>query len=146
MNDAWVLGRSRGQLVSIAVEGKIEESFGRTLQEWLAGPAEQDNKLVRLRGLCRGLGLPEGIPQTTRYQLLHRTYSAVSQALSMNASHAVLLIHSFSPHDTSFEDYNAFVGLFGAAGGVDRIASCGQRSGVNLYCAWVRGEQFYREM
>lgn len=33
-NDIWVLVRSKGQLISIAVEGKVSEPFGPTVQEW----------------------------------------------------------------------------------------------------------------
>lgn len=144
--DAWVLGHCRGQIVSIAVEGTIDAPVGRTIQQWLAGPSDHNEKLHRLCSLCRGLGLPEVIPQTIRYTFLRHTYSAVLQALAINAQHATLLVHSFSLHDTSFEDYEAFVGLFGVAGRPDKITSCGQRSGVNLHCAWVRGEQVYRQM
>ncbi|MFA7012304.1 MAG: hypothetical protein WC202_05045, partial [Desulfobacterales bacterium] len=32
-NDIWVLARSKGQLISIAVEGKVSETFGPTVQE-----------------------------------------------------------------------------------------------------------------
>ena len=32
-NDIWVLARSQGELISIAVEGKVSESFGPTIQE-----------------------------------------------------------------------------------------------------------------
>ncbi len=36
-NDLWVLARCGAGLVSIAVEGKVAEPFGPTLEEWSAG-------------------------------------------------------------------------------------------------------------
>ena len=33
--DLWVLGRTRDELVSMAIEGKVRESFGPTLTEWM---------------------------------------------------------------------------------------------------------------
>ena len=38
--DLWVLARTNDDLISIAVEGKVRESFGPTLAEWFGvGPA-----------------------------------------------------------------------------------------------------------
>jgi len=34
-NDVWVLGEISNGLVSIAVEGKVSETFGPTVGEWL---------------------------------------------------------------------------------------------------------------
>jgi hypothetical protein len=33
-NDAWVLAKCRTGLVSIAVDGKVRESFDKTLDQW----------------------------------------------------------------------------------------------------------------
>jgi hypothetical protein len=35
-NDAWVLAKNQSDLISITVEGKVEERFDRTLAEWKA--------------------------------------------------------------------------------------------------------------
>lgn len=43
-NDIWILGRSGEDLVSIAVEGKVEEPFGPTLGEWRVG-AHRERRL-----------------------------------------------------------------------------------------------------
>lgn len=54
-NDIWVIARTKTSLVSIAVEGKVSESFGPTMAEW--GIIPSDGKRERLRYLCSVLGL-----------------------------------------------------------------------------------------
>lgn len=53
-NDLFALARAAdGNLVSITVEGKVAEPFGKTLEAWLAGAS--DGKQVRLKFLCESL-------------------------------------------------------------------------------------------
>ena len=93
-NDLFVLAKTTsGDLASIAVEGKVSETFGTTLAGWNTGSA---NKLERLQSILDIIGLPYDIPDTTRYQLLHRTASAMVEAQRFNAKHALMLVHSFS--------------------------------------------------
>jgi len=66
--DLWGLARSPNELVSIAVEGKVSETFGPTLEEWQAQPSS--GKQIRLDYLCECLALPTPPPSTIRYQLL----------------------------------------------------------------------------
>lgn len=133
--DLWLLARSDGGLVSLAVEGKVNESFGPTLSEWLVDAS--DGKRTRLEFICKLLGINEP-PLTTRYQLLHRTASAVLEAQRFLAPHAVMLVHSFSQSDTSLADYQAFLALLGCSGGVNQAVSAGVRSGISLHFAWAR--------
>lgn len=139
-NDIWVLARSEGKLMSIAVEGKVSEPFGPTVQEWQTesspGKAERLSYLLALLGLS-------SVPDTTRYQLLHRTASAIIEAQRFNAAHAVMLVHSFSPSSEWFQDYAAFVSLMGGSAKENSTVSVGSRSGVSLHLAWVRGNAQY---
>jgi hypothetical protein len=139
-NDIWVLARSKDQLISIAVEGKVSEPFGPTVQEWQAdsspGKAERFSYLLSLLGLS-------AVPVDTRYQLLHRTASAIIEAQRFNAAHAVMLVHSFSQSGEWFQDYAAFVALMGGSAKENRMVSVGFRSGVSLHLAWVRGDAYY---
>lgn len=137
-NDLWVLARAGGNLVSIAVEGKVSEPFGPTMQEWLTDSSP--GKVKRLAYLCDQVGLEEPLPDCLRYQLLHRTASAVIEAERFNASHAVMLVHSFSQFDESFQDYEFFVSLFGGAASLNRIERVNSRRGITLHLGWVRGE------
>jgi len=139
-NDIWVLARSEHQLISMAVEGKVSEPFGPTVQEWQA--ESSPGKVKRLAYLLSLLGL-SSVPDTIRYQLLHRTASAIIEAQRFNAAHAVMLVHSFSPSSDWFQDYAAFVSLLGGSAAAGKMIPVGSRSGVSLHLAWVRGNTRY---
>lgn len=138
-NDAWVLAKCSAGLVSIAVEGKVEEPFDRTLVEWQkdASPGKKE----RLSYLAETLGLSEPIPGHIFYQLLHRTASAVIEADRFNASHAVMLVHTFSPSDQSFSEYRDFVGLFGVTATIGKLATVSTKGGMPLHLGWVHGDE-----
>jgi hypothetical protein len=142
-NDIWILARTADGLVSMAVEGKVSESFGPTLGQWLVD--ESPGKSTRLAYLQNELGLDVDLrlSPTVRYQLLHRTASAIIEAKRYGARHAVMLVHSFSQSHEWFEDYSAFASLLGAEVSVDDIVSVGRRSGVNLHVGWVSGDIRY---
>jgi hypothetical protein len=139
-NDIWVLARSEGELISIAVEGKVSEPFGPTVQEWQT--ESSPGKAERLAYLLTLLGL-SSVPDTTRYQLLHRTGSAIIEAQRFKAAHAVMLVHSFSPSSEWFQDYAAFASLMGGSATENNMVSVGSRSGVSLHLAWVCGNASY---
>jgi hypothetical protein len=140
-NDLWVLARSGAELVSIAVEGKVAEPFGPTLDEWLVEGSA--GKMARLDFLCAQLGLSRPLPGPVRYQLLHRAASAVIEARRFCARHAVMLVHSFSQSHEWFDDYSAFSRLLGFDAEVNRVVSVGQRGGIELHLGWVCGDQQY---
>lgn len=140
-NDIWALARTEGQLVSIAVEGKVSEPFGPTIGEWRAesSPGKQE----RLAFLCSQLSVQTQVPATLRYQLFHRATSAIVEATRFGAHHAVMLIHSFSPHNEWFQDYAAFAAYLGCKAEENAVVSGGTYSGVLLHLAWVRGNAHY---
>jgi len=138
--DLWILARTDAALASIAVEGKVAEPFGETVGDWLSD--ESANKQTRLKGLAEILGV-ETIPGDIRYQLVHRTASAVLEARRFLASHAVMLVHSFSQHDQWFEDFRHFVMMLGGSPRKDSLVVIPTSSGPTLHVGWVRGaEQF----
>ncbi|MGY6275746.1 DUF6946 family protein [Methylomonas sp. MgM2] len=139
-NDIWALARSAGNIISIAVEGKVSEPFGPTVEEWRAEPSS--GKLERLEYLLSLLGL-SSVSDSLRYQLLHRTASAIIEAQRFNAAHAIMLVHSFSQSDEWFQDYAAFVSLMGGIAKENGITSIGMLSGISLHLAWVRGNARY---
>ncbi len=118
----------------------MSEPFGPTVQEWQA--ESSPGKAERLAYLLSLLSL-SAVPDTTRYQLLHRTASAIIEAQRFNAAHAVMLVHSFSQSSEWFQDYAAFVSLMGGSAAENNMASVGSRSGVSLHLAWVRGNARY---
>ncbi len=141
-NDIWVLARSEGRLISMAVEGKVSEPFGPTVQEWQLDSSA--GKKERLKFLLSLLEI-ESVPNAVCYQLLHRTASAIIEAKRFNASNAIMLVHSFSQSSEWFQDYAAFVSLLGGSSKENSMVSVGVRSGVPLSLAWVCGNAQYLE-
>jgi len=141
--DVFVLAKARGGLIAIAVEGKVEEPFGPTVDEWLARASKGKRK--RLDFICETLGLDAGGVGPIRYQLLHRTASAVIEAKRFTASHAVMLVHSFSPSRTWFEDYAAFVNAMGGRAAASVVFHLPSHDNITLGCGWVSEEPTSRE-
>jgi len=130
-NDVFVLARSAVGPVSIMVEGKVNESFGPTLDEWLTEASR--GKAQRLRFLMRSLGLDTQPPGLMRYQLLHRAASAVITGEQYRAAAAVLLVHSFSRNRVGWKDYQAFARLFGVEAVEGFVQRLGRGSVVPLF-------------
>ncbi len=143
-SDLWVLARGSAGLVSIAIEGKVEEPFGPTLAEWLVNASSGKRK--RLAALTGLLEIPEALPVTLRYQLLHRSAAALLEAQRFTAAQALMLVHSFSPTNAWFDDFAAFATVFGTSVIPNQIVSVGIRSGVALSLGWVSGDAQFREM
>jgi hypothetical protein len=136
-NDLWVLLRTPAALVSMAVEGKVDEPFDDPVGDWLATGSE--NKNARLRGLAEILGV-SSIPNHIRYQLVHRTASAVLEARRFLAAHAVMLVHSFSKSGQWYDDFAAFCEALGATPATNRMIEVVGRQGPSLHLAWVTGD------
>lgn len=135
--DLFVLARTgSGETVAIAVEGKAREAFGdNTVADWRAGGSE--GKQARLAFLLRVLGLgDDDATGAQRYQLLHRTASPLIEAARLNATHAVMLVHSFGGEDKWFREFASFATLLGAGAKIGTIspATKVQRS---LYLGWI---------
>ena len=125
-NDIFVLGKFGNRLVSIAVEGKVNETLGPTVAEKRKDMSPGVKE--RLEFLIDLLQLKDKELDLVRYQLLHRTASALIEAdrfsatapgvalppasMQSCASNALMLVHSFSQEHKWFEDYAAFVGLY----------------------------------
>ena len=142
-NDLLVLAKSRDELISIAVEGKVSEPFGPLVSEWMedASPGKSE----RLEFLVNLLEINNKDLSGIRYQLLHRTASALLEAQRFCAPHALMLVHSFSQTYEWFEDYVAFAALYGQKAEPDSLVSVGEISGKNLYLGWVTGGKEYLE-
>ena len=134
-NDLFVLARSSEGLVCMMVEGKVNEPFGPLVSEWVKNASPGKKK--RLRYLCETTGLSEAAVQDVRYQLLHRTASAIIEAGRFNASHALMLVHSFSGTREWFEDYRRFAALFGVDVQPGKVFKAGRIKSVDLYLGWV---------
>ena len=94
----------------IAVEGKVDESFDDLVSTW---NDHSPGKERRLQAFCATLGLRVADVGGIRYQLLHRTASAIYEAQRYRTLRAVMLVHSFSLTDASFHDLQAFAKSMG---------------------------------
>ena len=138
-NDLFVLARTEdGSLAVMMVEGKASESFGPKLGAWLENAS--DGKRNRLKFLRDEIGLLHDLPGHIRYQLIHRTASAIIAAKRFNAAHAMMIVHSFSPENRWFADYQAFLNLFGVEARMNRLAELRRLNGLRLYAGWVSGK------
>ncbi len=138
--DLWLLGRVSDGLVSVAVEGKVAESFGPALEEWQADASA--GKAERLAFLLNVLHL-QSPGRGLRYQLLHRTASAILLARRFHARHAVMAVHSFSDSAIGFDDYQAFATALGAAGVVGRVVEVPGHTSPTLSLGWVQDKKPY---
>ena len=136
--DVFALVRSKNQTTAVAVEGKVNESFGPTVREWYAdaSPVKQQ----RLAFLCDQIGTPFPPPDDLHYQLVHRTASAVLEAERFKTDSAAMIVHSFSPENKWFEAYTALLGLFGLATNPGELVSTKLPGGRILYFGWAKGD------
>jgi hypothetical protein len=132
--DLMVIAGLGNELGVIAVEGKVEESFAEPVAKWNTSAGKQN----RLVGLCSALGIDHTQLQQIRYQLLHRTVSAILEAKRYRTRHALMLVHSFSSSHRWFDDFSAFSRVMGipldAPGKCSAVKEC---DGVSLRLAWV---------
>jgi len=133
--DLWLLGRLPDGLVSVAVEGKVSEPFGPTIAEWQTDASA--GKVERLAYLFDTLHMQPPVAPELRYQLLHRTASALLMARRFHARHAVMLVHSFSPTHEWINDYRVFATALGGTGSLDGLIAIPGHDGPTLSLAWV---------
>jgi hypothetical protein len=139
--DLMVFLGTHSGLAILAVEGKVDEDFGPTVDAKRAEKSAGEN--ARIEALESLLGFRHPTPGPTRYQLLHRTASAILTAKAFSARSAVMFVHTFSRDvtgGTRFDDYAAFCRLLG----IDAKKGVAQRalshSSPALYLGWCRGD------
>jgi hypothetical protein len=125
------------------VEGKVCETFGPTIEKWKLSASP--GKMKRLEFLVNQLGLPKvsDIPESIRYQLLHRAVSAVIEAKRFKANHAMMIVHSFSQENLWFNDFQAFLELFQVTAIPGQLVFVCRTQEVNFYCGWAKGNKKY---
>ncbi len=119
----------------VAVEGKAREPFGPLVGDWNDGPGKQ----ARLDSLCEQLGIASAGVGGLRYQLLHRTVSALREARRYGAKEALMLVHSFDPDNSSLDAYQAFADALGVTNALpNAITTAITRGDVALRLGWVK--------
>jgi hypothetical protein len=143
-NDLFILCSSINELVVVMIEGKVDESFDKLIHEW---NSLNSSRVQRLKFLTDKLEIPpsENI-DNYRYQLLHRTASAIITAEKFHAAKAIMLVHSFSETGKWFEDFSSFVKLVNPQiePFPNVIYNCRTlSSGVELSLGWIVGDKIY---
>ena len=140
-NDVFaILSCSQG-LISLMVEGKARESFDRTLGEWKKKTSAQGAR-ARIAEIAESIGLTQAIPDDIRYQLLHRTASAVIEAKRFHAPFAAMVVQSFVADDEEnhYDDFAKFIRLFGKTPSKGKLLELCRPCGHRLFVAWVHSD------
>ena len=138
-NDLFVLARAKDELLgSITVVGNLRKFF--VLITFLRLKDDSNGKKIRLKFLCDVLGLASPPPSRIRYQLFHRTASAIIEAKRFNAKYAMMIVHSFSQEHKWLTDYQDFLSLFGVAGQINKLVELPNLNGVRVFAGWVTGK------
>jgi hypothetical protein len=136
--DVFALVKSNNATIAVAVEGKVNESFGPTIKDWYIGPSA--GKQQRLAFLCNLLGVTFPPPDHLHYQLFHRTASAILEADRFKTDDAAMIVHSFSPENKWFDSYSVFLGLFGHPAAPGKLIGKKLPSGRTLHFGWAKGD------
>ena len=142
--DLMVVATNTVGLCVIAVEGKVDEAFGPTVTE--KGAEASEGQQERIAFLLGTLGLQGSSAGHLRYQLLHRTVSAVLTARQFHAGSAMMMVHSFGRSKDIFADYEAFCRALGVHALPDEAVRVPGLERPNLYLAWCEGESKYLSM
>ncbi len=132
--DIWALLRGPRGLISMAVEAKADEAFGDTLESWKSESAGKEERLKYLEEVLR---CQTNLPPTTRYQLVHRTASALIEAERTGSDFAIMVVQSFREQSPSTADYIAFGHSLNVALSVNTITRLNQHMHPKLYLGWA---------
>jgi hypothetical protein len=146
-NDLFALARAGDMTFEITIEGKVSEPFGPTVQEWLqedriGAPPASHGKHECLSFIRTLLGLPH--LNDTRYQLLHRSASAVLEARRFKTDAAAMIVHSFSPEKVGFDAFAEFASLFDVTVDTNELVAVRPSARAPLcpplYLGWACGD------
>jgi hypothetical protein len=133
--DLMAICSDEAGLLAMAVEGKVTETFGPTVKEWRNGTPTKER---RLENLCLTLSIGVKESDLLRYQLLHRTVSALREADRYKTSRAMMLVQSFCPKASGFADFARFTACLGfGSAEPDTIIGPNIVAGKQLFMAWV---------
>ncbi len=141
-----------GDSLVIAVEGKAKESFGPIVSDWIRAKGERGEsvqpkptRLNRLEYLSQHLSVRLSLESHLRYQLAHRTVSAISECELHTAAAAMVLVHSFiEAEDENWRDYVGFVEVLGVTAPqkdvVQGPVQLGPSGETPVFFVWVSDE------
>jgi hypothetical protein len=141
--DVLALARNDQGLCVIAVEAKVDEDFGPLLKDKRAEASSGQH--ARLEYLHSLLGVTK-LEDSVRYQLLHRTASALLTAREFHAHAAVMMVQSFGKRASLHGDFDAFCRALSAEdlpGGIRVVRSFRQ---PRLFLGWCIGDPQFLEV
>lgn len=140
--DVLAICRNTLGLCILSVEAKVFEDFGPLLAEKRAkatpGQKERLNYLQDLLGV-------EHFEDSIRYQLLHRTASALLTARDFHAASAVMMVQAFDTPASQRQDFEAFRVALRAQEVASLIYKVPGLQGPTLYLAWCDGNAKFRK-
>ena len=142
--DVLALAKNAKNLVVLGVEAKVDETFGPTIAEKKADSSA--GQIERLAYLEKELGANEPLSDTIRYQLLHRSVSALLTARDFHAQIAVMLVHSFSPSSAWRDDFAAFCSALSCVQISTDLFEVPNTSGARLLLGWCKGDNRYLDV
>ena len=142
--DVLALASNDEGLVVLGVEAKVDEPFGPTLGEKRAD--ESTGQGERIDYLHNALRLDTPLRDEIRYQLLHRTVSALRTAQDFHACSAVMLVHSFSPTRRWREDFLSFCEAMTATSLSPDLYVVSRFNSPRLYLAWCTGNERFLDV
>jgi len=141
--DILALCRNAAGLCVIAVEAKVHEDFGPLIHDKRTEASQgQSRRIAYLEHLLH----VERFDDDIRYQLVHRTASAVLTAREFHAGSAVMLIHAFDAPPHRRQDFEAFCGALRAKPLCPFVYAVPEFDRPALYLAWCNGDPRYRDV
>jgi hypothetical protein len=123
----------------LTIEAKAGEVFGELVKDWLPKQGVRSGKPERLSAIQGLLGIADADVSGIRYQLLHRTASALKEAERFRATKAIMLVQSFDrvADEQSWKDFIQFGEILGAKVGEGSLAKVNASTRVPLLIGWV---------
>lgn len=144
--DVWALVKVGEDMLSLAVEAKAGESFADQVSGWLKKVEKGSDKPKRLDSLRKILGIADKDVSDLRYQLLHRTASALIEAERVGAKYAAMIVQSFRNEKRRADpkeqlgDFRTFGETLGVSVDENRLVLVPNRASTQLYLGWVTCE------
>lgn len=141
-NDLWALLRTSTGNASLALEAKAGEPFDNLVKDWLPDGEQNSRKPQRLAALQSILGINGKDVSRIRYQLLHRTASALLEAKRFQAESAILIVQSFKriEDEESWKDFNTFCQLLDVSPVEGVLHQALVKANIPLYVGWVSSQ------
>lgn len=139
--DVFALAHADQRDLAVAVEAKVNESFGPTIGDWLQAGGR--NRAARLGGICDLLHLPYPPKNDLRYQLYHRTAAAVIEARRLRRPVAAMIVQSFSSKNAWLRSFQEFAACFGMDLDAGTASETVLPDGLCLRMGWACGDPKY---